>query len=172
MGIPIEELNRAGLVETGGELRKVKDARRTISETPAVNSGIEGDSGSTVEEAQDQAANCELPYPQHEELEDVVDEASERETTAETAADFEAGVSGMAREGRSQFRISVTLKVSNYGRRDPTGALETICDLITTTRRRLYQRLTERKLVGPISEPRRRGRKHHGGAVVKGKVPF
>ncbi len=173
MGVPLEDLARAGLRVVAGALERT-NATRPIPQTAAADPGTQGHRDEAVAEAQDGGEVSELPHTELQEHEALDNEPAEWETAEETVSDHGAPVSGLEREGRGQFRISVTLKVSNYGRRDPTGAFETICDLITATRRRLSERLALRQLVGPIGDRRRRGRNNNSGKAVKseGKAPF
>jgi len=125
------------------------------------------------EEAQAAASStAELPHTELQECEALDHEAAQREAAQETVPDYIPGVSGVDGESRPEFRISVTLKVSNRGRRDPTGALETICDVITATRRRLSERLSGGVVESGKGSSRRRGRDHHHRTAVEDKVPF
>ena len=100
----------------------------------------------------------ELPHPEQEEQQAVADEVAEREDAEEAVADYETGVSTVDGEGTGTFRIDVVIHVSNRVRRDPTGALETICDIITATRRRLGERLDGRLVDSRKVRPNRRRR--------------
>lgn len=109
-----------------------------------------GDKGNSCSSQQEQvrkpeAASAELSYPQFQKPKDVADEESSGKASKETLPDYQAGVSTMDGASRPKFRITVTFYVSG-GRRDPTGMLETVCDLITHTRRRLMERLSGGKL--------------------------
>ena len=175
---PTTELIRAGLVETSpGVFEKVNDARRTVSKVTAIGADPHRHPGPAVEEAQDAAEVSQLPHSEHQELQDV-DYDGEGSSLEASDVDLEAGVPGMEREGRSRFRIAVALRVSNYGRRDPTGAIETLCDLLTATRRRLSERLAARQLDSRVSFARKRGRDNHPRKTVtvtenkRGPVPF
>ncbi len=163
------EMTRAGLIEIRpGVFEKATNAKRIVSEAPAAGVGVDRHSGAPVEEAKDSATGSELPHTIEEELEDAGYEGpwSPAESTED---DDETGVSGMDREGRTSFRIHIALKVSNHGRRDPTGALETICDLLTDLQRRLSERLAARELDSRVSFARKRGRRNHSGKTVKFK---
>lgn len=118
--------------------------------------GVKGNSSPAQQEQvqKPQATAPELSHTELEKLQDVVDE-SEGETVEEAAADFQAGVSTMEGSSHPKFRITVTFYVSG-GRRDPTGMFETICDLITHTRRRLLERLSGGKLESRGSPARKR----------------
>jgi len=114
----------------------------------------------------------QLPHPELQEREAMDHEASEREAFETALPDYVPGVSGVDGESRPEFRISVTLYVSNRVRRDPTGAFETLCDVITATRRRLRERLTGRFLEGGASPARRRRRPDRNPKTVKEPLPF
>lgn len=160
-----EDWNRAGLVERDGQLIN-PNATRPVPQTSAAGPRTDRRAGATVEEAQDASKVSQLPHTEQEELEDADSEVAEREAAGEADVDNQAGDSGMEREGRASFRITVAFKVSNYGRRDPTGALETICDLIPVVFRRLRERIARRKLVGGISAPRPGGRRNNNRKAV------
>lgn len=164
---------RAGFHEVNGELVKINDAKRTVSEIAAADTDAARRLSATVEEAKDEAACPQLPHTEQEKLENGFGQATQRQAAGSGNGRDEARNTGMDREGRSTFRISVTLHVSNYGRRDPIGALETICDLVTATRRRLSERFSNRDLASPVVRTGKRGRNHRDRtAVVKGPIPF
>ncbi len=169
---PTPELTRAGIVEVAPGVFERPNAKRTIPQAPAAGARTDRDTRAAIEEAQDAPEVSELPHSIEEEQQDYTD-GVEGASVEVPDDNCEAGNSGMDREGRAAFRITVALKVSNYGRRDPTGAIETICDLITATRRRLGERLAARQLDGRIGRARtRRGRNHHRKTVEKLPLPF
>jgi hypothetical protein len=168
-----EDWYRAGFRVISSRLVKVKtDAKRIVSEAPSVDVGDTGHPHAGIEIPQDTTAIPQLPHSEQEELQDGSGQASERSASGSGDGGDETGNSGMDREGRSAFRISVTLYVSNYGRRDPIGAFETICDLVTATRRRLSERFSSRDLEGPVVRTGKRGRKRDDRKTVKGPLPF
>lgn len=129
----------------------------------AAGVGAQEDSGASApwQEACREAPSCPLPHSELQELQEVGDEDAEGDAAEASVADYQPGVSGVDGESRGQFRIAVTLHVSDNKRRDPTGALETICDVITATRRRLGERLVGRFVARRKSKPRRRGLHDH-----------
>ncbi len=147
-------------------------ANRIIPKAPTIGSQPDRHSGAARQGPQDAPTGSQLPHPIEEEWEALALEG-EGQAAQEADPDNQTGDSGMDREGHSTFRITVALKVSNYGRRDPTGALETICDLITATRRRLSERFASRQLVGGNGGTRKRGsNNHHRKIVDKLPLPF
>lgn len=119
----------------------------------------------------DRAAEGQLPHSELQEFETLVDEGPAGSAAQTPVPDYEPGVSTVEGESRPEFRITVTLLVSNRGRRDPTGALETLMDTLTATRRRLSQRLAGRVVEGEAG-PARPRRGHYRNTKAVGKVPF
>lgn len=162
-----EQLIAAGYVFDGTEYRRPHAS--PPGDCPGREQKPEGSSSENPE-----GAATELPCAEFQKLKDVDPQGSQGETVAPAAPDYEAGVSTVDGESRPAFRISVTLYVSR-GRRDPVGALETICDLITITRRRLMERLPGGQLEGgPVPAKRRRRNDRDRTDFVKppGPVPF
>jgi len=172
---PSEAWSRAGFTVVNGELIRNDDANGNV-QTAATGSNDPGNSCAALQEQgqvqTSEAASCsELPHTKQKEFQNGVERGSGSE--APISDDYrEAGNSEMDRAGRGSFRISVTLYVSNHGRRDPIGALETICDLITATRRRLSERYANRDLASPVVRTRTRGGKRGDRKIVKDEVPF
>lgn len=120
------------------------------------------------QEKENPSVSSELPRAINEELENVDDQACERQTIKTPAPHQQTGVSGMERKGRPSFRVSMSLHVSNYGRRDPTGAYETVLDLLVALRGRLGERLATGNLVSSFGTTRkRRSRASHRKAELK-----
>jgi hypothetical protein len=81
------------------------------------------DPGAAQSQAQDENAGggppAELPHTEFQECEAMGNEGPEGQTAEEGLPDYIAGVSEVEGEGRPEFRITVTLLVSNHMRRDP-----------------------------------------------------
>lgn len=117
-------------------------------------------------------AGTELPYPQLQKQQALDHETAQREAVEKADPHYLAGVSGVDGESKPQFRITVHLRVCNRIRRDPSGALETILDVITATRRRLRERLTGNPGDSGEGSARGRRRKDRNRKAVKEYVPF
>ena len=113
----------------------------------------------------------ELPRAEFQKLQNASDQSAGGPAAEKAIPHYEAGVSTMDGESRPAFRISITLYVSG-GRRDPVGSFETVCDLITITRRRLMERLSGGQLEGDAMPTRRRGRKHRDRETGVKAPPF
>lgn len=125
--------------------------------------------GQSAQDQQGPAAK--LPCAELQKLE------ADRDDGKNAVPDYQKGIQGVDGEGSATFRIDVVIRVSNRVRRDPTGAFETICDLITATRRRLRERLDGRIVESGSRPARKRRRKNNDHkADVKSfdesKVPF
>jgi hypothetical protein len=177
MGIPIEELNRAGLVETGVELRKAKDANRLVHEHEAQTvAGTFGDTGenSLVQKLQndpdavDEGIGSGSGLVRHRQD----SSGAKRVQAQKTIPDHETGVSTPDGGNDHRFRVSIKIRFSNWRRTDLSGKLDTILDCLVHARRRLLGDDTTSGGTGGTVRSRPGGRKHHSGAVVKGKVPF
>jgi len=127
---------------------------------------IEKDSSAPASLARGTGAQTELPYTELQKLK--ADNPGAR-TNEASDVDNVSGISRLDGASRPEFRITVTLHVSNRLRRDPTGAFETICDVITATRRRLSERFEGRFMEGKPRGTRRGRRNHNAGKTV---VPF
>lgn len=121
--------------------------------------------GQVAQDQQNPAS--ELPCAELQKLE------ADRDDGQDSVPHYQEGIQGVDGKGRATFRIDVIIRVSNRVRRDPTGAFETICDLITATRRRLRERLDGRLMESGDRPTRKRRRAdNHHQADVKGPLPF
>lgn len=119
------------------------------------------------------AAEAQLSHSVVQECETLDHQTAERQAAEEADPDHVPGVSTVEGESRPEYRITVTLYVSNRGRRDPSGALETICDTLVDARRRLSQRLTGGQVEsGSRSARRRRMPDRDRTPVIAGPPPF
>lgn len=117
-------------------------------------------------------ADAKLPHTELQKCKAVDHQTTERKTFKEAVPDYLPGVSAMDEESHPEFRISIVLHVSNRVRRDPTGAFETLCDVVTATARRLRERLDGRFVESPACGPRRRRSNNHNRETEINKVPF
>jgi|SRR6267142_5974537 len=171
-----EDWIRAGFEVNGDKLERVENANGLVRSGDNADkncSRTKEDSGtSEFAESGDETAR-ELSHTELQKLETVGDEVAEREAFKQAAADYIPRVSTVDGESRGQFRITVVFHVSDRRRRDPTGAFETICDVITATVRRLNERLTGRFVEKkPRLVRRRRSNNHNRETVDFGKPPF
>lgn len=74
--------------------------------------------------------------------------------------------------GHPQYRISVTLRFSDYRRKDPDGCLSTIMDCITSAVGRLLGVVSGDIGKKRVVRSRSRGGDHSNRTTVTGKVPF
>ncbi len=163
------DLKNAGYVLTPSGYRKLGSG----------NTHAQGHSGAAQpgqpEQSQERPGEPQgkLPHSELQERQAVDHEAAQRQAAQPALPDYVPGVSEVDGESRPEFRISITLFVSNRGRRDPTGALETLCDVLTAARRRLRERL-DRGGVESGTRPARRGRgaNRDRKASLKEWVPF
>lgn len=170
-----EDWHRAGFIEDQGQLKR-KDANGSVRNT-AVGSevnhgGVEAHTNTALDEQDGGETSGELSHSFVQEFEEVDHETAERKTAETSLPDHIPGVSGVDGESRPEYRITVTLRVSNRARRDPTGAFETICDVVVATRRRLRERLEGRLVAGRKSAARRRRMRNHNREADLGPVPF
>lgn len=175
-----EDWARNGFTEKDGKLERINDANRPLRSGDNANQNRVGteeaasaENHPAKEQCSDNGAPRELSHTELQEFEAMDNEAAEREAVEKAAADYLPGISRLDGESRPKFRITVIFHVSDRRRRDPTGAFETICDLVTATVRRLNERLAgrfvEKKQRGA---GRRRSNHHHRTVAVKGPVPF
>jgi hypothetical protein len=154
-------LAKGFLLGPNGQYTKVHRVRDKVDPGPAQPEQI----------SKPKAAPAKLSRPVDEKPQDVDNEGG-REAAETAAADYQTGVSTVEGEGHPKFRISVTLYISE-GRRDPTGMLETIADLITATRRRLMERLPGGVMEVRSGSIRPGGSKNSSGkAGLEEDVPF
>ncbi len=120
-----------------------------------------------------QDPETEFPHTELQEQQTLADEGSPGQPAEAALPDYEPGVSAVDDESRATYRITVTLFVSDNLRRDPTGALETICDTLVHTARRLRARVEGRELESGKGGAGGRRRKNRDRAPdVKGPLPF
>ena len=147
------------------------------SYSKAARAGTARDSGAAEQKPEGPAAHDRPNHPaqlSHTELQKFESrgvEESSGQTAGPPVLDYETGTGKVDGESRPTFRIEITLHVSNRMRRDPTGALETICDVITATRRRLSERLDPGFVEGGDVRARKR-RRNSGDNKALVKVPF
>lgn len=176
MGISIEELNRAGLVGSGGELRKVKNADRFVQASDEAACAHIGDSRQDPELQEQQDADKAVSegavagfslgeYPiDNGAIESVPEEASDDDNAARLSAP----------DGSDdcQHRITITVRFSNRLRTDLSGKLDTILDCIVRARRRLLDKITGDTHSSGTVRAGKRGSQRHHREIVRGKVPF
>lgn len=146
MGIPIEELSRAGLKEVNGELRKVKH---------------EDNSGSQ------RGADSEFQKRQV-----LADEAAKRQTAGTPLFDNQPEAPEVDGSDHPKFRVTATLRFSDRRRRDSHGAYETLADCLIAAARRLLDANTGDGHKGRTVRARKRRGNHPDRADSVMKPPF
>lgn len=164
-----EDWQRAGFVERNGKMERIENAKGLVRSGDSADkdrTGVTEDSSPSEFAEPEDGAAPELSHAKFQELKKVDNEAAEREAFEKAAAHYIPRVSKVDGESRGQFRITVVFHVSDRRRRDPTGAFETICDVITATVRRLNERLAGRFVEKKQRLTRRRRGNNHNRAIV------
>ena len=74
--------------------------------------------------------------------------------------------------GHPQYRITITLRFSDYRRHDPDGCCSTLLDCFTRAIRRLLDLVPGSHNKKPVVRSRPRGRDDRDSATGLGRVPF